>query len=89
MVCSPPPPFDLFSHSLLYFFTETGIEVRDIIARGSTANVKPSVQWEKRKTSTFKVVGRHVFNLWRLMRSERALTSYTLENVVFHTLKKR
>ena len=42
-----------------------------------------------RHTSTFRVVGRHVVNLWRIMRSEHSLTSYTLENIAFHVLQKR
>lgn len=46
-------------------------------------------QWGMRHTSTFKVAGRHVLNLWRIMRSEQTLTSYTLENVAFSVLQKR
>lgn len=46
-------------------------------------------QWGLRTTSTFKVVGRHVFNMWRLMRTELNLTSYSFENAVFHTLHRR
>ena len=42
-----------------------------------------------RHTSTFRVVGRHVLNLWRIMRSEQTLTSYTLENIAFHVLQQR
>ncbi|KAH9937686.1 uncharacterized protein B0H18DRAFT_1081794 [Fomitopsis serialis] len=48
-----------------------------------------SDQWGMRTTSTFKVVGRHVLNLWRIMRSEQSLTSYTFENIVFHVLRRR
>jgi DNA polymerase zeta len=42
-----------------------------------------------RTTTTFEVVGRHVFNVWRIMRSEQTLLNYTLENVVFNVLRKR
>jgi DNA polymerase zeta len=42
-----------------------------------------------RHTSTFHVAGRHVLNLWRIMRSEQTLTSYTFENVAFHVLQRR
>ncbi|KZT65126.1 hypothetical protein DAEQUDRAFT_677323 [Daedalea quercina L-15889] len=48
-----------------------------------------SDQWGMRTTSTFKVVGRHVLNLWRIMRAEQSLTSYTFENVAFHVLRRR
>ncbi|KAG6376574.1 hypothetical protein JVT61DRAFT_1552 [Boletus reticuloceps] len=40
-------------------------------------------------TTTFKVTGRHVFNVWRIMRSEQTLGSYTFENVAFYLLRKR
>ncbi|KAI0689616.1 hypothetical protein BC835DRAFT_1368378 [Cytidiella melzeri] len=46
-------------------------------------------QWGMTKTSTFKVVGRHVFNLWRIMCSENTFSSYTLENVAFQVLRRR
>lgn len=40
-------------------------------------------------TSTFKVVGRYVLNVWRIMRSEHSLEIYTFENTVFQILRKR
>ncbi len=46
-------------------------------------------QWGVRTTSTFKLVGRHVLNFWRIMRSELSLTSYSFENVVFNVLRRR
>ncbi|KAF9526453.1 hypothetical protein CPB83DRAFT_462528 [Crepidotus variabilis] len=45
--------------------------------------------WASRKASNIMVAGRHVFNLWRVMRSERTLTIYTFENVVFDVLRRR
>ena len=45
--------------------------------------------WGMRKSSTFNVAGRHVLNLWRIMRSEKTLTIYTFENVVFDVLRRR
>ena len=48
-----------------------------------------SDRWDIRTTSTFKVVGRHVLNLWRIMRAEQSLTSYTFENVTFQVLRRR
>jgi DNA polymerase zeta len=40
-------------------------------------------------SSTFKVSGRHILNIWRICRSEFNLTQYTFENVVFHLLHQR
>ncbi|KAI8615425.1 hypothetical protein BC830DRAFT_1064387 [Chytriomyces sp. MP71] len=40
-------------------------------------------------TCAMATSGRMFFNVWRLMRSELTLTSYTLENVVFHVLHQR
>lgn len=45
--------------------------------------------WGARKASGLKIVGRHVLNLWRMIRGEVALLKYTLENVVYHVLHER
>ncbi|KAJ2908589.1 DNA polymerase zeta [Coemansia aciculifera] len=37
--------------------------------------------WAHRKGAAITVVGRHVLNIWRLMRAELSLTSYTFEKV--------
>ncbi|KAF5276245.1 hypothetical protein FQR65_LT04050 [Abscondita terminalis] len=39
--------------------------------------------------SELKVTGRIVLDVWRLMRHEIALQSYTFENIVYHILHKR
>ncbi|KAE8602678.1 hypothetical protein XENTR_v10014081 [Xenopus tropicalis] len=39
--------------------------------------------------SEINIVGRIVLNVWRMMRSEVALTNYTFENVAFHVLHQR
>lgn len=36
-----------------------------------------------------KLVGRIFLNIWRLLRSEISLTSYTFENVMYHILHRR
>lgn len=36
-----------------------------------------------------KLCGRILLDVWRLMRSEIALTSYTFENMIFHVLHRR
>ncbi|KAI9063064.1 hypothetical protein FKP32DRAFT_1593035 [Trametes sanguinea] len=48
-----------------------------------------SDQWGMKTTSTFKVTGRHVLNVWRIMRSEHTFSIYTFENVVFQVLRRR
>lgn len=63
----------------------------DLVSRASPRQSGNAVenQWASRKASTFKVAGRHVLNLWRIMRSEKTLSAYTFENVVFDVLRKR
>ena len=39
--------------------------------------------------SELRVCGRVVLNVWRLLRSEVALYSYTFENTMFHVLHRR
>ncbi|CEP18773.1 hypothetical protein [Parasitella parasitica] len=46
-------------------------------------------QWGYQKASVYKVTGRHVLNVWRLMRNELTLTSYTFENVAYNLLHDR
>lgn len=45
--------------------------------------------WNLTQNSVFKVIGRHVFNVWRIMRGELNLLSYTFENITYHLLKQR
>ncbi|KDR84999.1 hypothetical protein GALMADRAFT_131759 [Galerina marginata CBS 339.88] len=68
-----------------------GLAFPDVISRAPPRHSGGSEidQWGLRKTSTFKTAGRHVLNLWRIMRSEKTLTIYTFENVVFEVLGKR
>ncbi|TFK89962.1 hypothetical protein K466DRAFT_574493 [Polyporus arcularius HHB13444] len=67
-----------------------GLDVGEQISRapGRTAGGGYDA-WGMKTTSTFKVIGRHVLNLWRIMRSEQTLNIYTFENVVFHLLRRR
>ncbi|KAG8999806.1 DNA polymerase zeta [Tulasnella sp. 427] len=48
-----------------------------------------NVKYDSEHTSTLHVSGRHVLNAWRIMRVEQSLTSYSMENVVFHILHRR
>ncbi|KAH7930979.1 hypothetical protein BV22DRAFT_1053576 [Leucogyrophana mollusca] len=67
-----------------------GIDIGDLISRAPSRNLGGgNDQWGMRTSSTFKVTGRHVFNVWRIMRVEQTLSMYTFENVAFHLLRKR
>ncbi|KAL8722242.1 MAG: hypothetical protein Q9225_001229 [Loekoesia sp. 1 TL-2023] len=50
---------------------------------------KENDRWGFNQTSTIRVTGRHMINIWRAMRGELNLLQYTLENVVFHLLHRR
>ncbi|KAJ3879917.1 hypothetical protein F5051DRAFT_324927 [Lentinula edodes] len=67
-----------------------GLELEELLARAPPRySSNNNIQWDARHTTTFKVAGRHVFNLWRIMRSEQTLNIYTFENVAFHVLGRR
>ena len=71
--------------------TSQGFDFPELISRApgrrqSSATVD---NWGVTHTSTFKVTGRYVLNVWRAMRSEHSLEVYTFENTVFHILRKR
>ncbi|KAI9023323.1 hypothetical protein DFJ74DRAFT_606172 [Hyaloraphidium curvatum] len=61
--------------------------VRDKVGR--TRYTREDDNWGFRKASSVHVDGRIVLNIWRLMRAELNLTSYTLENLVYHILHQR
>lgn len=47
-------------------------------------------KWGYTHASAFQVIGRHMLNIWRVLRHEQDdLLGYTMENVVFDALKKR
>ncbi|KAJ7597046.1 hypothetical protein C8J56DRAFT_919017 [Mycena floridula] len=66
-----------------------GLDVEDLISRASSPYKRSNERWEKKKNSIFRVTGRHVLNVWRVMRSELTLSMYTFENVVFQCLRQR
>ena len=67
-----------------------GFEISDLISRAPSGHLGGGAdQWGMRKTSNFVTNGRHVLNLWRIMRSELTLSMYSFENVAFHVLGKR
>ena len=46
-------------------------------------------RWGFNHTSTIRVTGRHMINIWRAMRAELTLLQYTMENVVFQLCHRR
>ncbi|KAH7037486.1 uncharacterized protein B0I36DRAFT_359172 [Microdochium trichocladiopsis] len=50
---------------------------------------KEADRWGFNTTSTIRVTGRHVINIWRAMRGELNLLQYTMENMAWHVLHKR
>ncbi|OLN86021.1 DNA polymerase zeta catalytic subunit [Colletotrichum chlorophyti] len=50
---------------------------------------KENDRWGFNTTSTIRVTGRHMINIWRAMRGELNLLQYTMENVVWHLLHRR
>ncbi|KAM7201381.1 hypothetical protein V8F20_004845 [Naviculisporaceae sp. PSN 640] len=50
---------------------------------------KDADKWGFNTTSTIRVTGRHMINIWRAMRGELNLLQYSMENVVWHLLHRR
>ncbi|KOS22325.1 DNA polymerase zeta catalytic subunit [Escovopsis weberi] len=50
---------------------------------------RQSDQWGFNTTSSIRVTGRHMINIWRAMRGELNLLQYTMENVAWHLLHQR
>lgn len=50
---------------------------------------KEADRWGFNTTSTIRVTGRHMINIWRAMRGELNLLQYTMENVVWNLLHRR
>ena len=50
---------------------------------------KEDDRWGFDHTSTIRVTGRHMINIWRAMRGELNLLQYTMENVVFQLCHRR
>ncbi|KAJ2990166.1 hypothetical protein NUW58_g3089 [Xylaria curta] len=50
---------------------------------------KEADKWGFNTTSTIRITGRHMINIWRSMRGELNLLQYSMENVVWHLLHRR
>ncbi|KZT02722.1 uncharacterized protein LAESUDRAFT_399797 [Laetiporus sulphureus 93-53] len=66
-----------------------GLDIGEQISRAPGRHSGGSDQWGMRMTSTFQAVGRHVLNVWRIMRAEQNFTSHSFEHVVFQLLRRR
>lgn len=63
-----------------------GVNIKSLLGRSkiNTMNFK-----DDDSSHELKIVGRIVLDVWRLLRHEVALQSYTFESVVYHILHKR
>ena len=59
------------------------------VEKSKSTSTKEENPYGHKKNSCLSCTGRIFLNVWRLMRSELALTSYTLENVAFKVLNQR
>lgn len=69
---------------------QLGYHLLDELSRvvTTTENIKRD-QWGYQKASVYRVTGRHMLNVWRMMKSELTLTSYTFENIAYNLLHDR
>ncbi|XP_032687505.1 DNA polymerase zeta catalytic subunit isoform X2 [Odontomachus brunneus] len=54
-----------------------------------SSNKSDAHTFEKDDMSEIKVPGRNILDVWRIMRHEAALLTYTFENVMYHVLHER
>ncbi|XP_018800849.1 PREDICTED: DNA polymerase zeta catalytic subunit isoform X1 [Bactrocera latifrons] len=70
-----------------------GFNIAPLLSRVPTQKVREYVDEDREHFTDLdielKLCGRILLDVWRLMRSEIALTSYTFENVMYHILHKR
>ena len=57
--------------------------------KSRSTSTKAENPYGYKKSTALSCTGRIFLNAWRLMRSELALTSYTLENTAFKVLNQR
>lgn len=74
--------------SLTFVFHSVSLATEISPATSVDADSRPS-QYNAEQSTEFQVEGRHVFNLWRLIRGDLTLNQYTIENVAFHLLHRR
>lgn len=52
-------------------------------------NNKFGDNWGYTHASSIRITGRHMMNLWRILRGDMNLLRYTLENITYHLLHRR
>lgn len=77
--------------------TLCGMDMSKILSR--VKSMKPPIltksameargSYNSQHNSGLKFAGRHLFNIWRLIRGEVALNNYSFCSVVFHVLQQR
>nr|CAD7439604.1 unnamed protein product [Timema bartmani] len=65
-----------------------GVNLCPLVSRVPLAT-RDSFMMDSQEEGEMKVAGRVVLNVWRLMRNEVSLMSYTFENVMYHVLHQR
>lgn len=66
------------------------IDLASILSRVNNQQInKMGDFWGYTHTSSILITGRHILNLWRALKNETKLESFTLENFAYHLLHKR
>ncbi|CAG2064124.1 unnamed protein product, partial [Timema podura] len=65
-----------------------GVNLCPLVSRVPLAT-RDSFMMDSQEEGEMKVAGRVVLNVWRLMRNEVSLMSYTFENVMYHVMHQR
>ncbi|XP_067630621.1 DNA polymerase zeta catalytic subunit isoform X2 [Eurosta solidaginis] len=72
---------------------QLGFNIAPLLSRVPSQKVREYIDEDREHFTDLdiemKLCGRILLDVWRLMRSEIALTSYTFENVMYHILHKR
>ncbi|KAK9458983.1 uncharacterized protein V1516DRAFT_681707 [Lipomyces oligophaga] len=70
-----------------YDLSEELSRIREI--NNNTLKRRPDDKWGTRKATSINIPGRHVLNIWRLLRGSVSLLQYSLQNCAFQLLKRR
>ncbi|AET38111.1 DNA-directed DNA polymerase Ecym_2378 [Eremothecium cymbalariae DBVPG len=62
------------------------IMISRIAAKGPRERIN---RWNYDRVAGVKIMGRHMLNIWRKMKSELNISKYSFENAVFHVLRER
>ncbi|XBW37441.1 hypothetical protein QEN19_003022 [Hanseniaspora menglaensis] len=85
--------FEVHNDSWGFFLNKgdyLGVDLASILSRVNHSQInKMGDAWGYTHASSIRITGRHVINLWRVLKNETKLESYTLENFVYHILHKR